>query len=64
MERPNELMDAMALEEWIESRAPHLFEAWEYSDAPAYMDFWEWLDRNHPDVMGDFEEWFEEMGDV
>jgi len=64
MKRPNEFMDAIALEEWAERVVPHLLCAWEYSDCSEYMDFWEWLDLNHPDAMRDFRDWFEEMGDV
>jgi len=64
MKRPNEFMDAMALEDWAIERVPYLFDEWELSDVCEYISFWEYVEKYCPEEMRDFEDWFKENGDV
>ena len=58
MARPNKLMDAAKLEQWV---PVHILTEWEFNDCVEYIDFWDWLDLEHSDMLERFESWYKCM---
>ena len=56
--RPNKFFDAAALEKWIADSQSKIFYEWAFSEAVEWIDFWDWLDREYPEVLDSFTDWY------
>ena len=55
--RPNKFYDAAALESWANNFYVDVFDEWECG-AAEWLDFWDWLEREHPEVLDEFVDYY------
>lgn len=58
MKRLNKFLHAAKLESWIDDYHPAIFGEWELSGLVEWIDFWDWLDREYPEILAMFKDWF------
>jgi len=62
--RPNKLYDAAALERWANNFYFDVLDEWECSEVSEWSDFWDWLEREYPEVLDEFVDFYRRQGNA